>query len=38
MAEEYLKEAERLQQKAMKNQRMAFERQKKTLLASLNYG
>ncbi len=38
MAEEYLKEAERLQQKAMKNQRMAFERQKKAILANLDYG
>lgn len=38
MAEEYLKEAERLQQKAIKNQRLAFERQKKAILASLDYG
>lgn len=38
MAEEYLKEAERLQQKAIKNQRMAFERQKKAILANFDYG
>ena len=38
MAEEYQKESERLQQKAMKFQRMAFERQKKAILANLDYG
>ena len=38
MAEEYLKEEERLQQKALKYRRMALERQKKAILASLDYG
>ena len=38
MAEEYLKEEERLQQKALKYRRMALERQEKAILASLDYG
>ena len=38
MAEEYLKEEERLQQKALKYRRMALVRQKKAILASLDYG
>ena len=38
MAEEYLKEEERLQLKALKYRRMALERQKKAILASLDYG
>lgn len=38
MAEEYLKEEERLQQKARKYRRMALERQKKAILASFDYG
>ena len=38
MAEEYLKESERLQQRSLKFQRMAFERQKKAILANFDYG
>lgn len=38
IAEEYLKEEERLQLKAFKYRRMALERQKKAILASLDYG
>ncbi len=38
MAEEYLKESERLQQRSLKFQRMAFERQKKAILTNFDYG
>lgn len=38
VAEECLKEAERLQLRSMKYQRLAFERQKKAVLANLEHG